>query len=227
MPEARTVRAGDFNGDGMPDLLCTSFGYAKVPLDVTDAKAHGCSVVWYENPGRPATRPWKKHVIDGRSRAPVHGHPVDLDGDGDLDVVMALGMGKEWAPEGGQEVVWYENVGKPGKGGEWKKHRIGALPSAFEASAADLDGDGDIDVVATAWAFGDRVVWFENPGDPRGRWAVHLLKEKWYAANQVIVADLDGDGRPDIAAAADAGSRRVDGAKELRWWRNAGREGSK
>jgi len=35
-------------------------------------------------------------------------------------------------------------------------------------------------------------------------------------ANQVIVADLDGDGRPDIIAGAERGSN------ELRWWRNEG-----
>ena len=225
MPEARTIRAGDFNGDGKIDLLCTSFGHPNIPLNVTDGKVHGSSVVWYENPGQHATRPWKKHIIDDQSRAPVHGHPVDLDGDGDLDVVMALGIGKEWAPEDGHEVVWYENVGKPGKGLQWKKHKIGALPSAFEAFAADLNGDGHIDVVATAWAKGDRLVWFENPGDPKKTpWKMHMLKEKWYAANQVIVADFDGDGRPDIAATADAGSRRVVGANELRWWRNEGRK---
>ena len=55
---------------------------------------------------------------------------------------------------------------------------------------------------------------------------MHVLKEKWYAANQVIAADLDGDGRLDLAATADDGSRRVPGANELRWWRNEGRRGN-
>ncbi len=145
---------------------------------------------------------------------------MDLDRDGDLDVVMALGMGSEWAPEDAQEVAWYENLGRAGKGTEWKKHKIGGLPSAFEAVAADLDGDGDLDVAATAWAKGDRVVWFENQGNPRAAWTMHVVKDKWYAANQVIVADFNGDKRPDLAATADAGSGRVDGAKELRWWQN-------
>jgi len=53
---------------------------------------------------------------------------------------------------------------------------------------------------------------------------MHVIKEKWFAANQVIVADLNGDKRPDIAATADNGSRYVTGANELRWWRNEGRK---
>jgi hypothetical protein len=220
MSEARTIRAGDFNGDGKLDLLVTAVGAENISPDVTDVKIHGSQIVWYENPGKPVSQPWKKHVIDDRSRAPIHGHPVDMNGDGHLDVVMAFGMRKPLVPEDRHEIAWYENVG--GKGLKWKKHKIGALPYAFEAFAADLNGDGHIDVVATAWAKGDRVVWFENPGDRRGKWTMHVLKKNWGAANQVIVADLNGDKRPDIAATADDGSRRVAGANELRWWRNEG-----
>jgi hypothetical protein len=132
-------------------------------------------------------------------------------------------MRSELLPPDKHVVAWYENVGQPGKGLEWKKHTIGALSFAFEAVAADLDGDGDKDVVATAWAKGDRVVWFENHGDALGKWTMHVVKEKYFAANQVIVADLNGDGRPDLAATSDTGSSRVAGALELRWWRNEGR----
>ncbi len=219
MPEARTIRAGDFNGDGKIDLLATACGGEKTPAGADQ----GGRVVWYENPGNPRKQPWKKHVIDDKSWAPIHGQPVDLDGDGDLDVVMALGMRDALAPSEKHLVVWYENVGKPGKGLAWKKHVIGQLPYAFEAVAADLDGDVDVDVVASAWAKGDRVVWFENPGDPHGQWTMHVVKANWGAANQVIVADLNGDKRLDIAASADNGSRFTTGANEFRWWRNEGR----
>ena len=217
MREARTMRAGDFNGNGRPDLLCTAVGAADVPVPA-DPDRHGCCVAWYENPGQPGEQ-WTKHVIDDESRAPIHGHAVDMDGDGKLDVVMAFGMRSELAPESTHEIAGYENLGG---GLEWKKHRIGGLPYAFEAVAADINGNGHMDVVATAWSRGDRVVWFENPGDPSGEWTMHVVRENWPAANQVIVADLTGDGRPDIVATADDGSRRVVGANELRWWRNEG-----
>jgi hypothetical protein len=129
LSETRTVCVADFNGDGRPDLLGTASGAALV--------------AWYENVGKPGSPPsWKKHVIDDKSPAPIHGHPVDMDGDGDVDVVMALGMREALVSKEKHQVVWYENVGKPGKGVEWKKHVVGNLPFAFEAIAADVDGDG-------------------------------------------------------------------------------------
>jgi hypothetical protein len=137
--EPRTIRVGDFNGDGKPDLLGSAL--------VADL------VVWYENPGDPRTRPWARHVIDARSARPAHGMAADLDGDGDLDVVMALGMDAGAGTPGTREIVWYENLGSPGSGTGWQKHVIGAdFDNAFEAVAVDLDGDGDLDVAATSWA---------------------------------------------------------------------------
>ncbi len=209
-PETRTMRAADFDGDGDADLLGTI--------------RQASEVVWYENRSPADTVTWTKHVIDGESVCPAHGNPADMDGDGDLDVVMALGFyfrpGSE-DPKASQarednQIVWYENDDPTA--GPWKKHVIGAkFDDAFEAVAADLDGDGDIDVAATSWRNPGRVAWFENRGDPRGRWTRHLLKENWRSANQVIIADLNGDGRLDIVACAERGS------VELRWWRNEGR----
>jgi len=193
--EARTIRVADFDGDGRPDLLATGTG--------TDL------VVWYQNPGGSATGAWPKHVIDDTSVRPVHGHPVDMDGDGDVDVVMATG---QYSNVPGT-VVWYESLGEPTVG-PWRKHVIcESLPGAFEAFAADLDGDGQVEVVATTWDPG-AVYWFKHDGDPRGQWTKYVLKDNWIHANQVIVADLDGDGRPDILAEAERGSN------ELKWWRN-------
>lgn len=200
--EARTVRVADFNRDGKSDILGTGR-----TANLT---------AWYEHTGSQA---WKRHVIDESSPQPVHGHAIDMDADGDPDVVMALGMLAVAGQAETNQVVWYENVGRPGNGDYWHKHVIGALPFAFEAVAADLDGDTDLDVVATAWGGAGQVVWFENRG-LKAEWTKHVLKDKWNRANQPIVADLDGDKRLDIAATAE------NGANELRWWRNGGRKKS-
>lgn len=209
--ETRTMTAADFDGDGDTDLLGTA------------RRAH--HVIWYENLRDGNSVVWKKHFVDDKSRCPAHGHPADMDGDGDMDIVMALGFyyrpgsglpDASLKPEDNQ-VVWYENNGKPASG-TWKKHVVGPrFDDAFEAVAGDLDGDGDIDIVATSWRNPGRVAWFENHGDPQGKWTRHMLKNNWRSANQVIIADLNGDGRPDIAACAEHGSY------ELRWWRNEGR----
>lgn len=201
LAETRTIRVADFDGDGDADVLGT-------------AAAAGV-VIWYENRGKQTS--WKRHVIDLLGERPTHGQPVDMDADGDPDVVMALGFG---GPLGGKpgQIVWYENQEKHRSGSRWVKHLIAEpFEQAFEAVAGDLDGDGDQDVVATAWGKDGQIAWFENPGNPRGQWTKHVLKDHWPNANQVILADLNGDGRLDIAAVAERGSQ------EFRWWRNEGR----
>jgi len=199
--ETRTVCIADFNRDGRPDVLGT----------VSEAGI----VLWYENSGQPAARTWKRHVIDLTGR-PMHGHPVDLDGDGDLDVVMALGDGAPGGSAFSHQVVWYENLGKPGNGAKWEKHTIATeFEQGFEVVAADLDGDGDQDVVATTDDKDGQIAWFENTGDPRSSWLMHSLKRPWMNPFQVITADLDRDGKLDIAAVS---------SREFRWFRNEGRQ---
>ncbi len=206
LSETRTIAVADFNSDGKPDLLGTA--------------RTGNQILWYENSGRPASEKWRKHVIDDQTVSPAHGHPVDMDGDGDPDVVMAFGIASG-APNDATEshqVAWYENPGGHADESRWKKHEIcGSFPQGFEAVAGDLDNDGDQDVVATAWgpATG-QLAWFENMGDPTEQWNQHTIRTNWPNAVTVILTDLDQDGRPDIVACAERG------ANELRWWRNAG-----
>ena len=218
MHESRTIDTGDFNRDGKIDLLATAVG--TLPANVPESD-HKSQVVWYENSGQPSEQSWTKHLISNELPAAIHGQSIDVDADGDLDVVMAHGMRIETDPKVDRhQIVWYENIGKAKELPTWKRHDVGALPFAFDAHAGDIDGDGDLDIAATAWSKGDRVVWFENSGD--SKWSQHTVRTNFRAANQVILADLNGDGRLDIVASADDGSRRVEGTLEVRLWRNEG-----
>ena len=105
----RTMRAGDFDGDRDLDLLGTA----------PDADL----IIWYENRRSTATEAswprlrtapvvWTKHVVDDRTRYPIHGQPVDMDGDGDLDILMAMGMHGKPGDATTHQIAWYENNGE-------------------------------------------------------------------------------------------------------------------
>ncbi len=199
--ETRMIRLGDMDGDG--------------DLDAVGTATRSGLVLWLENPGRQTRLPWTQHYIDLAPRA-AHGQIVDMDKDGDPDVVLASGFAHDLVPSERmpvrQEVVWYENTGR---GSSWTKHVVDqSFEQAFEAVAADFDGDGDMDITATAWLAGQgaALVWYESDG--KGGWTRHGLKGDWPRAVQVVTADLNGDGRTDIIACAEGNTR------ELRWWRN-------
>ncbi len=101
----------------------------------------------------------------------------DLEGDGDVDVVV-----------GGANVRWIENHdGNFGPDALVAAHEVGALVTG------DLDDDGDLDLVFGSWS-PDSVGWIENLG---GRFApsVSLDATATYA---VQVLDADHDGRLDV-----------------------------
>ena len=106
------------------DLLATAVG--EMPSGQPDSTKHKSRVAWYRNSGEPASQKWQRHIIEDRLPAAVHGHPVDLDADGDLDVVMAHGMRVEADPTiSRHQVVWYENRSKGQGIPGWRRHHVG------------------------------------------------------------------------------------------------------
>jgi hypothetical protein len=133
---------------------------------------------------------------------------VDMDRDGDLDALLSNGDVYDsplMKPYHG--VSWLENKGleRP-----FEYHRIGAVYGAHRAVAGDLDGDGDMDVVATSFlgepyyrsmrqdAGADAVILFEQTGP--GEFRRHALERETCDYPSVALGDVDGDGKVDIVA---------------------------
>ena len=155
-------------------------------------------MVWYENDGTPNNDDWTQHDIDTSFLQARNTDVVDIDNDGDLDV---LGVANT-----GDELAWWENTAIFALNPTWTTYSINAsADGASEVFVADIDGDGDKDVVA-AIHFDNQVAWYENDGDPSdGGWTHHIIKDYEDACgtcggmDDVFVADMDGDGLMDLA----------------------------
>ncbi|MCP5101017.1 MAG: VCBS repeat-containing protein, partial [Chloroflexi bacterium] len=121
-------------------------------------------------------------------------HLVDMDEDGDLDSVIGYGHD----PEG--KLAWYERPSDPTQ--PWTEHLIANLVNPQSVSVADMDIDGDLDIVVGEHRLGDpensRLIIFENMDGQGGAWIDHLIHVGDEHHDGTQVADLDNDGDLDI-----------------------------
>lgn len=129
---------------------------------------------------------------------------VDLDKDGDLDVLLTHGDSLDDGlvkPYHG--IQWLENTGSY----PFVEHTLASMPGVHRAVAVDLDDDGDLDVVAGALlAAGSNVdettlpalVWLEQT--TRGVFARHTIQMGYPRHATLSVGDIDNDGDSDIVA---------------------------
>jgi len=166
------VYATDMDDDGDQDVLATWHT--------------GDTVAWYENTaGNGST--WTTHTIATTADGTVSLFATDLDRDGDIDVLAV------W--NNGDTVAWYENTA--GNGSAWTTHVVATdVDGAESVSAADMDGDGDVDVLSAAFN-ANRVNWYENTAGNGTVWVVRMLSTTAAGASEVLAADVDGDGDTD------------------------------
>lgn len=134
---AHMVRSGDIDGDGDQDVI----GAAYNANDIT----------WWANEGGDSIS-WTEYPIHTNFSGALAIYLADVDGDSDLDVIGSAGTANDvrvWYNEGGQPVVWSEQIIN------------GNFRGAWPVFAADIDGDDDIDLLAGASSAGD-VTWWEN-----------------------------------------------------------------
>ncbi len=116
---------------------------------------------------------------------------ADLDGDGDPDLLTASAND--------DRIAWFENT--DGLGAFSAPQNISTTADgAMSVYAADLDGDGDQDVLSATW-LDYRVTWYENTDGDGAFSSGTDLATRTAPAWSVFATDLDGDNDTDIVSA--------------------------
>jgi hypothetical protein len=189
------VPIADLNGDGRPDFVAL----ISQEHEVIEA---------FLNAGSGA---FTRQTIDTASHPAFSSNGiqlVDLDGDGDLDVLATNGdvldrrLLKPY-----QGIRWLENRGEY----PFVSHTLDAIYGVSRAVAGDLDGDGDLDIAATAFLPGghwfrvrtslkaDAIVLLEQTHP--GAFVRHTLESTSCDHPSCDLGDFDGDGRLDLVTA--------------------------
>lgn len=178
-PRITNVQITPLNSGGQPGVL------------VCDA---GRNAVLFYLESTPGSGNWTESIVVQDVLAPAHATVVDIDGDGDQDVIVSVLGNIE--PDDGvigklllleyRDGVYHESV------------ILDDVRRVADAQPGDFDGDGDIDLAVAVFGYNrGQVLWLENLGDQTFR-EHELLSGP--GVIHVPVADLDGDGDLDIAA---------------------------
>ena len=186
------LTTGDMSGNSRPDLVVGSFV--------------GGAVSWCYFKSDIAG--WFKTDINTDFHGVKSLFTADFDGDGDVDVADAA--------SGDDKVAWWEN---DGSGGGWTERNLTPAPvlsldGANSVHGADLDGDGDMDLLASGYD-DDVVRWFESMDYGSSGYTIHMLTSTIEQPTCVQAGDINGDGLPDAVIASDQ-----PGEDTLTWWEN-------
>ncbi|MFI1770412.1 FG-GAP-like repeat-containing protein [Thalassobellus citreus] len=175
---ANSVIASDLDGDGDMDVISSS-----------DSINSNDEIIWYKNIDGFGLFEIQQTVLTNTKR-PLSIFAVDIDNDGDNDLLSAT----SW----GGAIAWYENIDSLGGFGT---EQIISFDSANSVFASDIDNDGDMDLVSAS-SSDDKVAWFKNTNGLGDFVIQQILTQNADEPSSVLSYDIDGDGDLDVVSAS-------------------------
>jgi hypothetical protein len=189
------VEVADVDGDGLTDIIALATNPAQL--------------AWYRNPG------WEKYVISSVAERNIDAAPKDIDGDGDMDLVLASEFSLGASTEGGL-IHWLENPGDPAVNQEWAMHYIDEIPTSHRIKWGDVNGDGaqeliNLPIIGVGAGAPDYAVDLQMKAYPipvdleRSAWPGVVLDQSLQLSHGLRLVDWDDDARTDILTASFGG----------------------
>ncbi len=172
-----SIDVADFDNDGDFDIVCGTFSD---------------EVYLFENKG---SNSWEFHGIE----YPCEGKLLevsfaDIDGDNLPDLVTSV-------LDNPSDILWFRNLGVADN---WEIYKITTVPGyAYPAMAGDVDGDGDLDVIArmNISTSNELVIsWWENIDPLNNQWVCHQILSDEGSGSFTFAEDVNQDGKCDVVA---------------------------
>ena len=174
---ARSVYSTDIDGDG--------------DMDVLSASSNDDKIAWYENTDGQGNF-GSEQIITTNAPGAFSVYAIDIDGDGDMDVLSAS--------SDDHKIAWYENTNGLGNFGSQQIITTSA-PGASSVYSTDIDGDGDMDVLSAS-SNDHKIAWYENTNGLGNFGSQQIITTDAQEAQSVYSFDIDKDGDMDVLSAS-------------------------
>jgi len=218
------VFTADFNNDGKPEIITANKG-GQLAAGNDDNKVNQLNAIsYFEIKGDLLeNNSWIEHELV-RCKIPINSRPVDIDNDGDLDLIAGS--------RGENKILLFENISdkiirfkeypmniirsNSNDNNSLKSRNLLPEVNGFNMDFLDVNKDGRLDIILTEifdeFPLGKNIVWLEQPPVWSQDWVSHYIGS--IGPDRLVglaIADINNDGKDDVITGGySRGNRRSD-----------------